>query len=193
MVGLVICAAAGLLYSKLPARNRYRGNHKLIILGIDGMDPQLLERFMAEGKMPNFARLARQGSFRRLTTSTPPQSPVAWSNLTTGLDPGGHGIFDFIHRDPATMQPYLSTSKVEPPKHNLALGSWVIPLGSGTAELLRHGQPFWNILETHGIPTSVFHMPANFPTCAAATVLSASIPTIPRFRPVKSRAAKSSP
>src|SRR5690242_6187658 len=167
MVGLVICAAAGLLYSQLPARNRYRGDHKLIILGIDGMDPQLLERFMAEGRMPNFTRLARQGSFRRLTTSTPPQSPVAWSNLTTGLDPGGHGIFDFIHRDPATMQPYLSTSKVEPPKHNLALGSWVIPLGGGTAELLRHGAPFWNILEDHGIPTSVFHMPANFPPSAS--------------------------
>ena len=167
LVVLVICAGAGLLHSQLPARNRYRGDHKLIILGIDGMDPQLLERFMAEGKMPNFTRLARQGSFRRLTTSTPPQSPVAWSNLTTGLDPGGHGIFDFIHRDPATMQPYLSTSKVEPPRHNLALGSWVIPLGSGTAELLRHGPPFWNILEAHGIPTSVFHMPANFPPSAS--------------------------
>ncbi|HET7751092.1 MAG TPA: alkaline phosphatase family protein [Terriglobales bacterium] len=167
LVALVICIAAGLLYSQLPARNRYRGDHKLIILGVDGMDPQLLERFMAEGKMPNFARLTRQGSFRWLTTSTPPQSPVAWSNLTTGLDPGGHGIFDFIHRDPATMQPYLSTSRVEPPKHNLTLGSWVVPLGSGTAELLRHGQPFWNILEGHGIPTSIFHMPANFPPSAS--------------------------
>ncbi|HTM89276.1 MAG TPA: alkaline phosphatase family protein [Terriglobales bacterium] len=167
LVAVVICAAAGLLYSQLPARNRYRGEHKLIILGIDGMDPQLLERFMREGKMPNFAALAREGSFTRLTTSTPPQSPVAWSNLITGLDPGGHGIFDFVHRDPATMEPYLSTSKVEPPKHNLHLGSWVIPLGSGTAELLRHGQPFWNILEDHGIPTSVFHMPANFPPSAS--------------------------
>ena len=67
MVGLVICAAAGLLYSQLPARNRYRGDHKLIILGIDGMDPQLLERFMAEGKMPNFARLDRKST--RLNSS----------------------------------------------------------------------------------------------------------------------------
>ena len=167
LVAVVICAAAGLLYSELPGLNRYRGDRKLIILGIDGMDPQLLERFMREGKMPNFARLAREGSFTPLTTATPPQSPVAWSNLITGLDPGGHGIFDFIHRDPATMQPYLSTSRVEPPTHNLRLGSWMIPLGSGTAELLRHGTPFWNILEDHGIPASVFHMPANFPPSAS--------------------------
>jgi len=85
----------------------------MIILGIDGLDPDLLTKFMAEGKMPNFARLASEGSFRRLTTSIPPQSPVAWSNLITGMNAGGHGIFDFIHRDPKTFQLYFSTSKVE--------------------------------------------------------------------------------
>src|SRR2546422_3010269 len=83
----------------------WHGEQKLIILGIDGMDPQLLKRFMQEEKMPNFARLAEQGSFRLLTSSIPPQSPVAWSNLITGMDAGGHGIFDFIHRDPKTLQP----------------------------------------------------------------------------------------
>ncbi|HLK33110.1 MAG TPA: alkaline phosphatase family protein, partial [Terriglobales bacterium] len=79
LVAAVICAAAGLLYSQLPGRKRYRGDHKLIILGIDGMDPQLLEKFMQEGKMPHFAALVHQGSFRPLTTAIPPQSPVAWS------------------------------------------------------------------------------------------------------------------
>ena len=50
----------------LPARpGRVAGGRKLIILGIDGMDPDLLTKFMAEGKMPNFARLAQQGSFRQ--------------------------------------------------------------------------------------------------------------------------------
>ncbi len=75
----------------------------MIILGIDGMDPQLLHRFMREGKMPNFAKLEAGGDFRLLTTSIPPQSPVAWSNLITGMNAGGHGIFDFIHRDPKTL------------------------------------------------------------------------------------------
>ena len=70
----------------------------MIVIGVDGLDPDLLTKFMADGKMPNFARLAQQGSFKRLTTSIPPQSPVAWSNLITGMNAGGHGIFDFIHR-----------------------------------------------------------------------------------------------
>lgn len=149
------------------ARGGSAGGRKLIILGIDGMDPDLLMKFMSEGKMPNFARLAQQGSFRRLTTSIPPQSPVAWSNLITGMNAGGHGIFDFIHRDPKTFQLYFSTSRVEGPKHSLHLGNWVIPLGSGSAEQLRHGKAFWEILDEQGIPNSVYRIPANFPPISA--------------------------
>src|SRR5258705_7215014 len=136
---------------------------KLIVLGIDGMDPQLLQQYMAEGKMPNFAALAARGSFLPLETSIPPQSPVAWANLITGMNPGGHGIFDFIHRDPATMTPYFSTSQVKPPKHNLRLGSWIIPLSEEEGVLLRHGKAFWQYLEERGISLTVFRLPSNFP------------------------------
>ncbi len=139
------------------------GNHKLIILGIDGMDPDLLQKYMGEGRMPNFSTLAREGSFRRLTTSIPPQSPVAWSNLITGMNAGGHGIFDFIHRDPKTLEPYLSISRVEPPKHGIHFGNWFIPFGGGSAEELRHGKAFWQILDRYRIPNTVFRIPANFP------------------------------
>jgi len=141
--------------------------HKLIILGIDGMDPQLLRQFMQQGKMPNFSRLAAHGSFRELATSIPPQSPVAWSNLITGMNAGGHGIFDFIHRDPKTLEPYFSASRVEGPKHSLHLGNWVIPLGGGTAEQLRKGTAFWEILDRHSIPNVVFRIPSNFPPVPA--------------------------
>ncbi len=58
---------------------------KVIVLGIDGLDPQLLRRYMRQGKMPHFASLEQRGSFRLLRTSIPPQSPVAWSNLITGM------------------------------------------------------------------------------------------------------------
>ncbi len=150
-----------------PLAGQKPGEKKLIILGIDGMDPDLLTKFMAEGKMPNFARLAQQGSFRKLTTSIPPQSPVAWSNLITGMNAGGHGIFDFIHRDPKTFQLYFSTSRVEGPKHSFHVGNWVVPLGSGSAEQLRHGKAFWEILDEHSVPNSVYRIPANFPPIAA--------------------------
>ncbi len=161
---LAVCLAAVSFSCQRQAANR---GQKLIILGIDGMDPQLLKQFMAEGKMPNFSTLAQKGSFKLLTTSIPPQSPVAWSNLITGMNAGGHGIFDFIHRDPATMQPYFSASRVEPPKHGIHLGSWVIPLGSGTAEQLRQGKAFWEILDDYGVPNSVIRIPSNFPPVRA--------------------------
>jgi predicted AlkP superfamily phosphohydrolase/phosphomutase len=150
-----------------PARGGAAAGKKLIILGVDGLDPDLLTKFMAEGKMPNFARLAQQGSFRRLTTSIPPQSPVAWSNLITGMNAGGHGIFDFIHRDPKTFQLYFSTSRIEGPKHSWTVGNWVVPLGSGSAEQLRHGKAFWEFLDDRGISNSVYRIPANFPPISA--------------------------
>jgi predicted AlkP superfamily phosphohydrolase/phosphomutase len=136
---------------------------KVIVLGIDGMDPKLLLKLMTEGKMPNFARLAEEGSFTPLGTSVPPQSPVAWSDFITGMDPGGHGIFDFIHRDPVSYMPFLSTSKTEPPTRTISLGDWVIPLSGGGTSLLRRGKAFWQILEENGVPTTVIKMPANFP------------------------------
>jgi predicted AlkP superfamily phosphohydrolase/phosphomutase len=164
-LSLVLClAAAALSCHSTPT---WQGDQKLIILGIDGMDPQLLKQYMAEGKMPNFSALAKKGSFRTLTTSIPPQSPVAWSNLITGMNAGGHGIFDFIHRDPKTMQPYFSTSRVEPPQHGIHLGNWTIPLGSGKAEQLRQGRAFWEVLDDYGVPNTVIRIPANFPPVKA--------------------------
>jgi len=165
VASLLLASALSLLSCQ--RASRWRGHNKLIVLGIDGMDPQLLKRFIQEGKMPNFATLMRQGAFRELTTSIPPQSPVAWSNLITGMNAGGHGIFDFIHRDPKTMELYFSASRVEPPRHAIHLGSWVIPLGSGNADQLRKGKAFWQILDEHDVPNSIFRIPSNFPPVPA--------------------------
>ena len=136
---------------------------KVIVLGIDGMDPVLLARFVAEGGMPNFGRFMDGDHFRPLRTSNPPQSPVAWSSFITGLDPGGHGIFDFIHRDPATLSPYLSTSRSEEGAYALSLGSWRVPFSAGRVTLLRKGRAFWEILGRHQTPSTILRAPANFP------------------------------
>ncbi len=166
MGGLSLVGLGLLLACQRRANDRYR-EHKLIILGIDGMDPQLLKRFMQEGRMPNFSRLAAEGSFRLLTTSIPPQSPVAWSNLITGMNAGGHGIFDFIHRDPKTLELYFSASRVRGPAHALHLGNWVIPLSGGRAEQLRKGTAFWEILDRQNVPNTIFRIPSNFPPVPA--------------------------
>ena len=125
-----VLVGAGLLSGASPAASQH-GDHRLIVLGIDGMDPQLLRRYMGEGVLPNLSKLAGMGGFIELGTSIPPQSPVAWSNFITGMDSGGHGIFDFIGLDRKTLIPYLSIARVEKPKREpLKLGQWRIPLGS---------------------------------------------------------------
>jgi predicted AlkP superfamily phosphohydrolase/phosphomutase len=142
---------------------------RVIVLGFDGFDYKLTSELMRQGRLPNFARLAQTGSFSSLASTIPPQSPVAWSSFITGRDPGGHGIFDFIHRDPETMVPFLSTTNTTAGSVQLKLGRWQFPLNSGKVELLRRGEPFWEVLKRAGIPSTIFRIPANFPPSGTAT------------------------
>lgn len=144
----------------------------IIILGLDGLDPLVLEESFRRGLTPRMQAMAEKGTFVPLGTSTPPQSPVAWANFITGMDPAGHGIYDFIHRDLQTMSPYLSTSRTEPPKHTITIRDWVLPLSSGSVTLLRKGRPFWEYLVDNGIPATVVKMPSHFPPEGRANVLS---------------------
>jgi len=136
---------------------------KVLCLGLDGMDPVLLRQFMAEGVLPNFSRLIEAGDFRVCGTSIPPQSPVAWSNFITGQDPGGHGIFDFIHREADTLVPKLSLAETRAPARFFNLGKWKFPRTGGEVKLLRHGKAFWEYLAEVGIDITLFKMPSNFP------------------------------
>jgi predicted AlkP superfamily phosphohydrolase/phosphomutase len=137
---------------------------KVLVLGFDGMDPVLLQRFRDEGALPNFDQfLAGGGQMTPFGTSTPPQSPVAWSNFITGRDPGGHGIFDFIHRDPATLVPYFSASEAKGPTRFWRLGRWKLPRGGAEVRNLRHGTAFWELLGEAGLDATIFKVPSNFP------------------------------
>jgi predicted AlkP superfamily phosphohydrolase/phosphomutase len=81
------------------------GQPKLIVLGFDGADAKLTQKWIAEGKLPNLAKLAQQGTFSPLRSPIPSQTPVSWSTFSTGLSPGRHAIFDFLKRDPQTYKP----------------------------------------------------------------------------------------
>ncbi len=136
---------------------------KVLILGMDGLDPNIVSRLMKAGRLPHFQQLAARGGFSPLGTSIPPQSPVAWSNFITGQDPGGHGIFDFMHRDPELYLPTFSGTSSEEPKKTIRVGQWVMPLSGGEVKLLRRGKAFWQILEENDIPAVISRMPANYP------------------------------
>jgi predicted AlkP superfamily phosphohydrolase/phosphomutase len=154
---------------------------KVLVLGFDGMDPVLLDEFRSRGLMPNFDEfMAAGGSLTPFGTSTPPQSPVAWSNFITGRDPGGHGIFDFIHRDPETMLPYFSASEAKGPTRFLRLGGWKIPREAGHVRNLRQGKAFWELLSEAGEDVTIFKVPSNFPPveCEARSLSGMGTPDL---------------
>ena len=134
---------------------------RIIVLGIDGMDPAFLERHWED--LPSLRRLRDTGDFQRLATTIPPQSPVAWSTFSTGLNPGGHGVFDFIHRNPANLTLFSSLAETEPPKWTLPIGPYRLPVSRGRVHRFRQGTTFWELLDTRGIPVTLLRMPNNFP------------------------------
>jgi len=136
---------------------------RVVILGLDGMEPTLAEKFMAEGKMPNLSRLAREGCFKRLATTAPPLSPVAWSTFLTGCNPGKHNVFDFLTRDKRNYMPLLSSVSIRGTSKVWKIGRYRIPLGKPDIRLLRKGKPFWNVLGEHGVFSNVIRVPITFP------------------------------
>ncbi len=136
---------------------------RVVVIGLDGMDPKLTERWMAAGKLPHFTALAAEGAFRRLSTTHPPLSPVAWSSFMTGVHPARHGIFDFLARDARSYLPFLSSSAIEPARRSLSIGKFQVPLGRPQLRLFRKAPPFWKILGDHGVFSSVLRVPVTFP------------------------------
>lgn len=123
---------------------------KVIFLGFDGLDPAITEKLMAEGRLPNFTRLREHGSYRRLRTTFPALSPVAWSTFATGVNPAKHNIFDFLNRDLRTYAPELSSAKVWTGSHP-------------RVEMRRKSEPFWKILGRHAIRSTILRVPVTFP------------------------------
>jgi hypothetical protein len=75
---------------------------RIVVLGFDGVDPRILQEYVDRGELPALAALIEAGGLHHLESEIPPESPVAWASILTGVNPGRHGIFDFVVRDPAT-------------------------------------------------------------------------------------------
>ena len=126
---------------------------KVIVIGLDGLEPTIVEAMLAAGELPHLDRLRTQGGFSRVATTTPAQTPVAWSTFATGTNPGGHGIFDFIRRDPRTYLPDLALNRYE------SRGAFLPP----RAVNMRRGRPVWDVLSAAGIGSTVLRCPVTYP------------------------------
>ena len=140
--------------------NDAKPRQRVVLVGMDGLDPKLLKRFMNDGHLPYFRALADQGSFKPLSTINPVQSPVVWASMATGLGPAGHGIYDFIGRKESYIPKLALTSRQD----NIFDGAFVPPV---KPQLF-----FWEKLAAAGIPAKVIRWPMTFPATGAATVVS---------------------
>lgn len=92
---LAICvglSTISLLLTACAGERSPQFHQKLVLIGIDGLDPDLVTRFMNAGKLPNIRKLSRQGAMQRLET-TPSPDVSAWASFATGTNPGKHGVF----------------------------------------------------------------------------------------------------
>ncbi|MBN2198269.1 MAG: alkaline phosphatase family protein [Candidatus Aminicenantes bacterium] len=154
-----------LLFRILKSGNPYKKSRidRAVIIGLDGLEPTLVERYMQDGMLPHFSALRKEGGYAPLQTTTPAISPVAWSSFMTGTHPAKHNIFDFLSRDPRTYLPDLSSARIGRPRRVLSLGKYNIPLSKPTIQGLRRSIPFWKILGENGISSTVLRVPITFP------------------------------
>lgn len=122
-----------------------------LILGFDSFDPALFEGYTGKGALPNLIKLAESGGYSPLRVSAPPQTEVSWTSIATGADPGSHGIFDFVLRNPETYVPYVSIL----PTKKSALGTQFVP--PYTARTM------FDEAVDQGYPATAMWWPAMFP------------------------------
>ncbi len=132
---------------------------KIVVLGFDGVDPDFLQEWIDAGRLPNLKKLAAEGTFVPLGSTNPPQSPVAWATFATGMNPGKHGIYDFVRRDPASYLPAVATSTISPPE--MRWGLW--PSKGPEGHNPRRGESFWKIAADAGVRVTVISVPYTFP------------------------------
>ncbi|MFH1397173.1 MAG: alkaline phosphatase family protein [Candidatus Omnitrophota bacterium] len=125
--------------------------NKVIVLGVDAFDYTIADDLMKKGKLPNLLSLKEKGSFSALATTIPSESVVAWSSFATGLQPGNHGVFDFVMRNPAQYSLYLALNEI----------TYVD--GKPITRLYRKGRTIWNILSDTKVPGSMYFCPNTFP------------------------------
>src|SRR6516162_8881514 len=126
---------------------------KVIVVGLDGLEPKIVDSLLAKAELPNLARLHSAGGYSRVTSTCPAQTPVAWSTFATGTNPGGHGIFDFLRRNPRTYLPDLALNRYE--QKNVFLPPKAVNL--------RRGTTVWEVLKAAGRGATVLRCPCTYP------------------------------
>ena len=112
---------------------------RVVLVGLDGADWQVIAPLMERGKLPHLARLKKEGAWAELRSMDPMLSPLLWTSVATGKPPEDHGVVDFMMRDPETGKR--------------------VPVGTAS----RRVQALWNILTQSGLSCDVVAWWATWP------------------------------
>ena len=124
---------------------------KTILVGFDAFDPNFFESLHAAGKTPHLSKYLATGGYSPFQVTNPPQSEVSWTSIATGLNPGGHGMFDFVHRNPKTYGLFVS---LLPTKNNVLGTQFTPPYNAET---------IFEAAVKDGYPATSLWWPATFP------------------------------
>lgn len=142
---------------------KHARTRRVVIVGLDGLEPSLAERYMKEGLLPNLSKLKGEGSYARLGTTLPALSPVAWSSFQTGVNPGAHNIFDFLTRDKRYCLPQLASTETRTAEKVRSLLGLRLRKKITSVVITRKSQPFWKILGAHGVFSNIIRVPISYP------------------------------
>jgi len=110
---------------------------KVVLIGVDGATPDLMDKWINEGKLKNFQKIRENGTWGKLKSTTPPFSAPAWTSIVTGCNPGKHGIYGF--ESTGTLKPHLINS------------------------CHRKAPAIWNLLTNMGRKSVIVNVPGTYP------------------------------
>lgn len=131
---------------------------RTLIIGLDAFDPLFFEQLHSKGKTPNLSKLVQSEGYSRFQVADPPQSEVSWTSIATGMNPGGHGMFDFVHRNPSNYSLQVS---LLPTQKNLLGTKFIPPYNART---------IFDEVVNDGYPATSLWWPATFPARYASPV-----------------------
>ena len=138
---------------------------RILCVGLDGADYDLVSELLRRGRLPTIGRLARDGAFGPLRSTIPAFTPTAWSSFLTGRNPGNHGIFGFRSESPR------SGGRLE-------------------SAATRGGSPLWRMLGPAGIRSAYVTVPFTYPAEAIDGVVVTGFggPNRPEITPLDASA-----
>ncbi|MFC2029615.1 alkaline phosphatase family protein [Chloroflexota bacterium] len=113
---------------------------KVLVIGLDGVTFDLLDPWIDSGELPNLQRLKAQGAWGTLRSTLPPISSSSWSSFATGVNPGKHGLVDFVYP---------------------GVDSYKVSMVNATS---RRTRAIWNWLNDAGYKVGLLGIPTTYPT-----------------------------